>query len=72
MHDILAATTDINTDRHTTPLTNTHYQSPPLTIQPAVTNPLPPREAEAVAKAYLIDAAMSLAEGRGPLVVSAL
>jgi hypothetical protein len=33
--------------------------------------PIPPREAEAVAKAYLIDAAMSLAEGRGPVVVSA-
>jgi hypothetical protein len=31
---------------------------------------LPPREAEDVAKAYLIDAAMSLAEGRGPLLVA--
>jgi hypothetical protein len=30
---------------------------------------LPPGEAEKVAKAYLIDAAMSLAGGRGPLVV---
>jgi hypothetical protein len=29
---------------------------------------LPPGEAEKVAKAYLIDAAMSLAEGRGPLL----
>jgi hypothetical protein len=28
-----------------------------------------PQEAAEVAKAYLIDAAMSLAEGRGPLVV---
>jgi hypothetical protein len=37
-----------------------------------VCEPVPPREAEAVAKAYLIDAGMSLAEGRGPLVVSAL
>jgi hypothetical protein len=33
-----------------------------------VCEPIPPREAEEVAKAYLIDAAMSLAEGRGPLV----
>jgi hypothetical protein len=30
---------------------------------------IPPGEAEEVAKAYLIDAALSLAEGRGPLVV---
>jgi hypothetical protein len=30
---------------------------------------IPPAEAEEVAKAYLIDAALSLAEGRGPLVV---
>ncbi len=29
---------------------------------------IPPRDAERVAKAYLIDAAMSQAEGRGPLV----
>jgi hypothetical protein len=36
-----------------------------------VCEPIPPREAEAVAKAHLIDAAMSLAEGRGPLEVSA-
>ena len=34
-----------------------------------VCEPIPPGEAEKVAKAYLIDAAMSLAEGRGPLVV---
>jgi hypothetical protein len=30
---------------------------------------LTPREAQEVAKAYLIDAAMSLTEGRGPLVI---
>lgn len=33
-----------------------------------VCDPIPPREAEKVVKAYLIDAAMSLTEGRGPLV----
>ena len=32
---------------------------------------IPPGEAEQVAKAYLIDAALSQAAGRGPLVVSA-
>lgn len=36
-----------------------------------VCEPLTPGEAEEVAKTYLIDAAMSLAEGRGPLVVGA-
>lgn len=36
-----------------------------------VYEPIPPREADRVAAAYLIDAAMSLTEGRGPLVVSA-
>jgi hypothetical protein len=30
---------------------------------------IPPRDAEQVAKAYLIDAAMSQAEGRGPLAI---
>jgi hypothetical protein len=34
-----------------------------------VCEPIPPGEAEKVARAYLIDAALSLAEGRGPLVV---
>jgi hypothetical protein len=34
-----------------------------------VCEPIPPRDAEEVAKAYLIDAAISQAEGRGPLVV---
>ena len=29
---------------------------------------IPPSESEEVAKAYLIDAALSLAEGRGPLI----
>jgi len=33
-----------------------------------ICEPIPPVEAEKVAKAYLIEAAMSLAEGRGPLV----
>jgi hypothetical protein len=32
---------------------------------------IPPGEADEVAKTYLIDAALSLAEGRGPLIVSA-
>jgi hypothetical protein len=36
-----------------------------------VCEPLTPRESADVAKAYLIDAAMSLADGRGPLVVGA-
>jgi hypothetical protein len=36
-----------------------------------VYEPIPPREADKVAAAYLIDAALSLAEGRGPLIVSA-
>lgn len=35
-----------------------------------VCEPVAPREAEEVARAYLIDAAMSQAEGRGPLVVT--
>jgi hypothetical protein len=35
---------------------------------PYICEPIPPGEADEVAKAYLIDAAMSLAEGRGPLV----
>jgi hypothetical protein len=33
-----------------------------------VCEPIPPCEADKVARAYLIDAAMSLAEGRGPLI----
>jgi len=36
-----------------------------------VCEPIAPREAETVANVYLIDAAVSLAKGRGPLVVSA-
>ena len=35
-----------------------------------VCEPVAPREAEEVARTYLIDAAMSQAEGRGPLVVT--
>jgi hypothetical protein len=34
-----------------------------------VCEPIPPGEAAEVARAYLIDAALSLAEGRGPLIV---
>jgi hypothetical protein len=34
-----------------------------------VYEPLPPREAEEVVTSYLIDAALSLAEGRGPLLI---
>jgi hypothetical protein len=39
------------------------------TVPAFVCEPIAPQEAAEVAKAYLIDAAMSLAEGRGPLVV---
>ena len=38
------------------------------TVPAFVCEPLSPSEAEQVARAYLIDAAMSQAEGRGPLV----
>jgi hypothetical protein len=34
-----------------------------------VCEPVPPHEADEVAAVYLLDAAMSLAEGRGPLVM---
>ena len=33
-----------------------------------ICEPIPSRQADKVAKAYLIDAALSLAEGRGPLI----
>jgi hypothetical protein len=40
------------------------------TVPAFVCEPLSPRDAQEVVRAYLIDAAMSLAEGRGPLVVA--
>jgi arginase len=39
MRHILAATTDINTDRHPTPLSAARYQSLPFANQPAAANP---------------------------------
>ena len=40
------------------------------TVPAFVCEPLSPRDAQEVVRAYLIDAAMSHAEGRGPLIVA--
>jgi hypothetical protein len=44
-----------------------HYDSPPWSVAD-LHDIVGHGEADKVAKAYLIDAAMSLAEGRGPLI----